>query len=281
MSMAMLPLPLASSHGGTASTGMVCSGVPRFEDAQEWSTAMPVREHFPSTHWSFVLAAGGSDSVAAKGALEALYRTYWSPLYAFARRSGSLPEDARDLTQGFFARLVEKDWVADADPNRGRFRTFLLTAFKRYIADERDRSRADKRGGRYRFVALDSENEESRCFVDPADPRTPEVVYEERWAAALLDSVLTRLREEFILQGREQLFEGLKGFLIGEPAVGGMARQAAELGMTEGAARMTLTRMRQRYRQILRSEIAQTVAQAQDVEDELRHLYAILTQTRR
>ena len=232
---------------------------------------------FTATHWSVVLAAGDSASATARPALEALCRTYWPPLYAFARRAGQSPDDARDLTQGFFARLVEKNWVAEADPDRGRFRTFLLTAFKRHIADAEDRAHAQKRGGQCQFVPLDPSTEESRLFLDPADRRTPETAYEERWAAALLDAVLARLREEFILQGRETLFDGLKSFLVGDPPGEGIASLAAHLGMNEGAARMSLTRMRQRYRQILRSEIAQTVADPRDIEDELRHLYRVLT----
>jgi RNA polymerase sigma-70 factor (ECF subfamily) len=234
--------------------------------------------HFTANHWSVVLAAGNSASPAAVPALEALFRTYWPPLYAFARRLG---HDARDLTQGFFARFMEKNWVTDADPDRGRFRTFLLTAFKRHIADAQDQAYAQKRGGHFQFVPLDFTNEESRIFMEPADRRTPETAYEERWAAALLDGVLARLREEIVLQGRQVLFDRLKSFLIGDPAGKGIAACAADLGMSEGAARMNLTRMRQRYRQILRSEIAQTVTGPQDVEDELRHLRHVLTREAR
>jgi RNA polymerase sigma-70 factor (ECF subfamily) len=233
---------------------------------------------FTATHWSVVLAAGNSASATAGPALEALCRTYWPCLYAFARRLGQSPDDARDLTQGFFGRLIEKNWLVHADRDRGRFRTFLLTAFKRHIADERDRARAQKRGGTCQFVPLDLRSEESRLFLGPADLRTPEAAYEERWAAALLDSVLARLREEFVLQGRVTLFDGLKSFLVGDPPSEGIASLTAQLGMSEGAARMNLTRMRQRYRQILRSEIGQTVADPLEIEDELRHLRRVLTQ---
>jgi RNA polymerase sigma-70 factor (ECF subfamily) len=232
---------------------------------------------FTATHWSVVLAAGDSASVTATPALEALCRTYWPCLYAFARRLGQSPDDARDLTQGFFVRLLGKNWVSDADPDRGRFRTFLLTAFKRHIADTNDRAHAQKRGGSFRFLPLDPATEEGRLFPDPGDHRTPETIYEERWAAALLDAVVTRLREEFTLQGRQGLFDGLKDFLIDDGQLESLVRVAARLGMTEGAARMSLTRMRQRYRQILRSEIAQTVAEPQDIEEELRYLYTVLT----
>jgi len=224
-----------------------------------------------------VLAAGDSGAATAGPALEALCRTYWPCLYAFARRLGHSPENASDLTQGFFARLIEKKWIADSDRDRGRFRTFLLTAFKRHMADTNDRMHAQKRGGGLQFLTLDATNEERGLVQEPADARTPETIYHERWARALLDIVLARLREEFMLQGRERLFDGLKDFLVGDHSGEGVAAVGNQLGMTEGAARMTLTRMRQRYRQLLRSEIAQTVADPQDVEDELRHLFRVLT----
>jgi RNA polymerase sigma-70 factor (ECF subfamily) len=223
-----------------------------------------------------VLAAGGDSTPAGDAALESLCRAYWPALYAFARRSGQSPEDARDLTQGYFARLIEKHWLADADRERGRFRTFLLTTFKRYLRHEAEHAHAQKRGGHHSFSSLDAETEESKLAFEPADRRTPEIVYEERWATALLEQVLSRLREEFVLQGRGALFDGLEGFLVGDPPHQGAAGIATSFGMTEGAARMIITRMRQRYRQLLRSEIAQTVVEPQGIEDELRHLYRVL-----
>jgi RNA polymerase sigma factor (sigma-70 family) len=251
-------MPQFESHEATPTTGMAASG------------------SFPSTHWSVVLAAGGCSTAAGDVALENLCRAYWPTVYAFARRSGQSPEDARDLTQGFFARLIEKHWLADADREKGRFRTFLLTAFKRYRGHEVEHDHAQKRGGNHSFSSLDAETEESELIFEPADHRTPEIVYEERWATALLQRVLSRLREEFILQGRETLFDGLEGFLLGDPPTQGVTPIAARLGMTEGAARMIITRMRKRYRQLLRSEIAQTVVEPQDIEDELLHLYRVL-----
>jgi RNA polymerase sigma-70 factor (ECF subfamily) len=205
-----------------------------------------------------------------------LCRAYWPALYAFARRSGQSPENAQDLTQGFFARFIEKHWLADADRERGRFRTFLPTAFKRYIGHEVEHAHAQKRGGNETFSSLNAETEESNLAFEAKDPRTPEIVYEERWATALLQCVLCRLREEFVLQGRGALFDGLEGFLVGDPPRQGAAGVASSFGMTEGAARMIITRMRQRYRQLLRSEIAQTVIESNDIEDELRHLYRVL-----
>jgi RNA polymerase sigma-70 factor (ECF subfamily) len=231
---------------------------------------------FVTTRWSLVLAAGNSASEAARPALETLCRTYWLPLYAFARRLGKSPEDASDLTQGFFARLLEKRWIATADPDRGRFRTFLLTAFRRYISGEDRSDGADKRGGTVEFLSIDP-TAEARLGVDPADWRTPELAYEEAWAGALLETVLARLRDEFAAHGRQAVFDALQGFLLGDPPAEGMAAVVSQLGMTEGAARMNLTRLRQRYRQILRGEIAQTVASPQEIEDELRHLIQLLT----
>jgi DNA-directed RNA polymerase specialized sigma24 family protein len=232
---------------------------------------------FVTTRWSLVLAAGNSASEAAQPALETLCRTYWLPLYAFGRRLGKSPEDASDLTQGFFARLLEKRWIATADPDRGRFRTFLLTAFRRYISGEDRSAGTEKRGGgTVEFLSIDP-TAEARLAVDPADWRTPELAFEEAWAAALLETVLARLREEFGAHERQAVFDALQGFLLGDPPAAGMAAVISQLGMTEGAARMNLTRLRQRYRQILRSEIAQTVASPQEIEDELRHLIQVLT----
>lgn len=231
---------------------------------------------FASTRWTLVLAAGASDSDAARPALEALCHSYWLPLYAFARRLGKSPEDARDLTQGFFERLLEKRWISTADPERGRFRTFLLTAFRRYVAGEDRYAHAARRGGSIEIVPIDREAE-ARLGGDLADWRTPELAYDEAWAAALLESALARLHDEFALHGRGAIFDALREFLTGDPPADGMAAVTTRLGMTEGAARMNLTRLRQRYRQILRSEIAQTVATPQDIDEELRHLYRVLT----
>lgn len=234
---------------------------------------------FSATHWSVVLSANCSDSSIANPALQRLCTTYWPPLYSFARRLGKSPEDASDLTQGFFARLLEKNWISDADAARGRFRAFLLTAFKRYISDNRDRDRSLKRGGGSIVFSIDASTEESRPALNLTTYETPESAFEYRWATTLLDQTLKRLRDEFVLHGREKIFEGLKDFLVEEPPSGGMKARLGELGLTEAAARMNLTRMRQRYRQILRSEILQTVEAPNEVEEELQHLYRILTRT--
>jgi RNA polymerase sigma-70 factor (ECF subfamily) len=223
-----------------------------------------------------VLAVGAKSSEAARDALDQLCQAYWPPVYAYARRAGHSPEDARDLTQGFFVGLIETGSLSRADPERGRFRSFLLGAFKHFLAHERDRAQALKRGGGTRWVPLDIDTEESGTANLPADHRTPDRAYEERWAASLLEKVLGRLRQEFALAGRLELFDPFKGFLIGESVEGGYAAVAARLGMTEGAAKMTVSRLRERYRRLLRAEVAQTLANPKDVEEELRHLLAIL-----
>ncbi len=212
-----------------------------------------------------------------RAALEELCRGYWTPLYAFARRSGHPPEDARDLTQGFFARLLEKRDMSAADPQRGRFRSFLLATFKHFLTHERDRAGALKRGGGIELLPLDPGAEEAGFLLYPTDLRTPEHAFERRWASALLEKVFCRLREEFVASGRGALFDDFKGFLVGEPPEGSYAAVAARLEMTEGAAKMIVTRMRARYRYLLRGEIAQTVTTPAEVEEELRHLRALLS----
>jgi RNA polymerase sigma-70 factor (ECF subfamily) len=230
---------------------------------------------FATTHWSVVLAAGADAGHVGRDALEQLCRAYWPPIYAYARRTGLSPEDARDLTQGFFARLIEMGSLSRADPERGRFRSFLLGAFKHFLAHERDRVQALKRGGGVHWVRADPGTDGSDSAT-PVDLRTPDRVYDERWAAALLERVLGRLRQEFTASGRAELFDPFKDFLVGQPVEGGYTGVASRLGMTEGAAKMTVTRLRDRYRRLLRAEVAHTLVNADDVDDELRQLLAIL-----
>jgi len=231
---------------------------------------------FATTHWSVVLAASDSALPGSREALERLCRAYWPPVYAYARRAGHSPEDARDLTQGFFAQLIETDSLVRADPERGRFRSFLLGAFKHFLAHERDHVQALKRGGGVHWVSMDPGTDGSQSAGAPVDLRTPDRAYDERWAAALLERVLGRLRQEFAESGRGGLFDVFKGFLVGQPVEGGYTGAASRLAMTEGAAKMTVTRLRDRYRRLLRAEVAQTLVNADDVDDELRQLLAIL-----
>jgi RNA polymerase sigma factor (sigma-70 family) len=231
---------------------------------------------FPVTQWTVVLAAGGTPSPESAVALERLCGAYWYPLYAFVRRSGYSPADAEDLTQEFFARLLEHNWVARADRHKGRFRSFLLMAMKRFLAKEWDRAKALKRGGQVRFVGLQFDTAETRYSREPADTSTPEQVFEKHWAMTLLGTVLKRLREEYAGKGKGGLFKALEPCLIGRHESQPYAALAEQLGMTEAALKMAVSRLRERYRECLRDEIGQTVASAAEVDDELRHLYRVL-----
>ena len=191
---------------------------------RETTTHSPVREiqpaaHFATTHWSVVLAAGRTEQAAAAAALERLCQEYWFPVYAFVRRKGHDAHQAEDLTQGFFARLLEKNWLESADPNRGRFRTFLLTAVSRFLANEHDRDRALKRGGGERVLSFDAQDAEGRYLLEPVSDSTPEKIFEQQWASRILAVVLEKLRAEFDGGGRAGRFEALKGFLLGDGEV--------------------------------------------------------------
>lgn len=232
-------------------------------------------EHFVTTHWSVVRTAGLSDTPRAAAALEQLCRDYWHPLYHFIRRRGYTPADAQDLTQEFFARLLARHAVAQANPDRGRFRSFLLASLKHFLADEWDKASAQKRGGD-RVIPLDFASEESRLARESAETGTPETAYERRWAMALLERVYRRLADEFRRTGRETQFAALRATLTGQRNAVPYAELGRQLGMTEAAVKMAVHRLRQRYRALLREAIADTVAEPGEVEDELRHLVQIL-----
>ncbi len=230
---------------------------------------------FVTTHWSVVVAAARADTPNAQNALEQLCRKYWYPLYAYARRRGHSVDDAKDLTQAFFARLLAKHWVGDARPERGRFRTFLLTAMNRFLSDEWDKLRTKKRGGGVPHVPLQLDDAETRYGCEPADNRTPEQYFERRWALTLLDTVLRRLSNEYERTGKGKVFAALHPVLGGDEP-GTYAELAEQTGLSEGAVKVAVHRLRKRYRQMLRDEIAQTSAQDADVEEELRGLYGAL-----
>ena len=241
----------------------------------------PVREnqpaaHFATTHWSVVLAAGRTEQAAAAAALERLCQEYWFPIYAFIRRKGHDAHQTEDLTQGFFSRLLEKNWLESADPNRGRFRTFLLTAVSRFLANEHDRDRALKRGGGQHVLSFDAQDAEGRYLLELASDSTPETIFEQQWAHQILAVVLEKLRAEFDGGGRAGRFEALKGFLLGEDEVQSYAQTATRLGISESAVKSGIHRLRQRYGEILREEIGHTVETAADVETEISHLMKIL-----
>jgi RNA polymerase sigma-70 factor (ECF subfamily) len=205
-----------------------------------------------------------------------LCEAYWYPLYAYVRRRVPTTDEAQDLTQEFFVTLLEKNYLAVAQPQRGRFRAFLLTSLKHFLANEWDKAKAQKRGGPRKPVSLDFDAGESRYRLEPADELTPERLYEKQWTLTLLDRVLSRLREEFVAAGKREHFEQLKAFLAGGNTSVSYTETARELGISEGAAKVAAHRLRQRYRQLLRSEIAHTVAEPGDVDDEIRHLFESL-----
>jgi RNA polymerase sigma-70 factor (ECF subfamily) len=240
----------------------------RSSDRQEW---------FATTHWSVVLAAGHDSAPGAGAALEKLCRTYWYPLYAYIRRRGYGEHDAQDLAQGFFARLVERNYLEAVGRQKGKFRSFLLAALNHFVSDEWDRARAKKRGGGQTFISLDDQSAEERYRQEPAYELSPEKIYERRWAMTLLDQVLRQLETEFAATGKQRLFEQLKVFLLDEKGVGSYADTAARLEMTEGALRVAVHRLRQRYGELFRDEIAHTVASPDEIEDEVRHLLTVLS----
>jgi RNA polymerase sigma factor (sigma-70 family) len=230
---------------------------------------------FRTTHWSVVLEAQG-ESPEAQAALEKLCRTYWRPIFAFLRRQGIPPEQAEDLTQGFFAQLLERRSFNAVRKEKGRLRSYLLGALKYFLADEQRRASAIKRGKGQRLIQLEELHTDERIELEPADPVTAELIYERRWALTVLEQVLSRLKDEYQAADNAILFDSLKQLLPDEPGSPSQAQIAAQLGMTENAVRQAFYRFRQRYQSLLRAEIAHTVATPADIEDELRHLIAVL-----
>ena len=234
------------------------------------------RRRFATTHWSIVAAAGGRPSPESRDALAALCRAYWYPLYAYLRSHGRRHHDAEDLTQEFFATLLDKGYLQAADQRRGRFRSFLLTAFKRFLAKARERANAQKRGGGRTVLSIDFDTGEGRYAREPSHDWTPERVFDRRWALTILDQVLARLGAEYAASQKNRLWEQLQPYLTGTAGAPTYAAVAAVLGMTEGAVKVAVHRLRQRYRELLRDAVAQTVARPKDVDDELTHLLAAL-----
>ncbi len=231
---------------------------------------------FQTTHWSLVLRAGHREDRAAETALAALCERYWYPLYVYVRRRTADVNEAQDLTQEFFAWLLEKNALASACPERGRFRGFLLTAMKNFLSNQWDRAKARKRGGGVRRLSLDLDDGESRLRLEPAHELTPERLYERQWVLTLLELVMRRLQEEYQSSGKAGLFERLKGGITGDRDRPAHAAAAAELGLSEEAARQAASRLRKRYRELLREEVAHTLAEPADVDDEIRSFFAVL-----
>jgi RNA polymerase sigma factor (sigma-70 family) len=240
------------------------------------SESGPEPARFVTTHWSLVVAAGDRDSQQARQALAELCAVYWHPLYAYVRRLGYDVNEAQDLAQEFFTRLLEKDYLRTVDRERGKFRTFLLTSFRHFLANEYDRATAQKRGGGRSVLSLDFRDTEQRNSLEPSHALTAEKLYERRWALALLEQALARLRGEFTVNGRGPLFDALKVFLTGEKAAVSHDQLARQLSMTVGAITVAVHRLRQRYREVLREEIGRTVDDPAEIDGEIRDLFAAL-----
>ena len=233
-----------------------------------------VSAQFTTTRWSVVLAAGNGLSPQADAALERLCRAYWYPLYAYVRRRGHDAHEAQDLTQAFFADLLERQSLATAHPHKGRFRSFLLGAAQNFLAKQHERAQTLKRGGHCTMLSLDEQDAEGRYRHEPAHDWTPEKLFERRWAVTLLDNTLAALREEYRRAGKLPLFEALQAFLSADAA--SYPEAAAALRLSEGAVRVTVHRLRRRYGELLRTDIAQTVAGPGEVEEEVAHLFEVL-----
>jgi RNA polymerase sigma-70 factor (ECF subfamily) len=232
---------------------------------------------FASTRWSLVLLAGDRAAPEADAALEALCRAYWYPIYAYIRRHVGSADGAEELTQEFFTRLLEKNYLGDVERSRGRFRRFLLACCKHFLANERDRARAQKRGGGRAILSLDFAGAVERYRLEPADALTAEKLFERRWALTLIDQVLDQLLGESCTEGKGPLYEKLKLALVGASDALSYAAIGAELGMSEAAVKKAAERLRRRYREIFRARIAATVEGPEDIEDEIRALFAILS----
>jgi RNA polymerase sigma factor (sigma-70 family) len=245
---------------------------------QHFFGAQGHRAEFPTTHWSVVATASDSAAPGAPEALEKLCRTYWHPVYFFVRRQGHGPEDALDLTQGFFARFLEKKQVKLADPDRGRLRSFLLISLKNFLVNEWSRAQTEKRGGGRSFVSLDEQREaETRFLAEPADPAMPpDQAFEKRWALTLLDQVLARLREESAATIGSEQFDALKVLVWGDQTAGSQVEIAGKLGMTPNALGVAVHRLRRRFGELLRETIARTVIGENEIDVELRHLIKVI-----
>jgi RNA polymerase sigma-70 factor (ECF subfamily) len=255
-----------------AKTGHSLVGREKIRAAGGWSMA----DQFPTTRWSLVLAGSQRANPDARDALEELCRSYWFPIYARARMLGNDPDDARDRTQSFFARVLEKNTLSVADPERGRFRAFLKVAFEHHVANEHRRQRAERRGGGKEPLRLDVDEAESQYRSEPVATSTPEVEFERQWARVLLARALERLEAEMTENQEGVRYRLLEPYLTGRHTGKTYAQIAKALGSTDGAVRMAIHRMRKRWGEILRDEISQTVADPQQVDDELRHLFAVL-----
>jgi len=239
------------------------------------TTAEERATRFAITRWSLILRASRPGPEAAE-ALEVLCRTYWYPVYAYVRSRSYVPEDVQDLVQEFFAQLLQKNWLADIEPEAGRFRCFLLTAVKRFLLNEYDHRTALKRGGGQTVVSIEEQQAEGRYSQEPVTNETPDIIFERRWALTVLDQALINLRSELIQSGKGQEFELLGQFLSRESEPGEYGRIASQLGLSGSAVAVAVHRLRHRYREVLRECVANTMSDPLQVDEELRQLIAVL-----
>ena len=232
---------------------------------------------FHTTHWTVVLAAGQQHDTAGREALAALCSTYWYPIYAYLRRSGCAPHDAEDLTQEFFSGFLRRDSLANVSPMLGKFRSYLLVCLKHFMSNERRRSQAQRRGAGVQVVPLDSGTADTRYLAEPSHHITPEVLFERRWAFAVVDLAMKELQRDYIQRGKGELFEQLRGFLPGDAPSVPRAELASRHEMSPGAVDVAVHRFRQRFGDLLREQVARTVSSAAEVEEELRHLISVLS----
>lgn len=236
------------------------------------------RSTFVTTHWSLVLNAAKGDSTTSRDALAELCAVYWYPLYAYVRRLGRSPEDSMDMVQGFFARVLKSEWLKSASPDRGKFRSWLLASLQHHLADERDHAKAKKRGSGDAPVSLDALDGESRYSLEPRESMTPEKLYDRRWALIVLDRVLNRLKKEHESEGKSSQFEVLQQTLPGGSGDRSYAEIAKHLNITEGGVKAAVHRLRERYRIILRDEIARTVVSPDQIDEEIHQLMDALAE---
>jgi DNA-directed RNA polymerase specialized sigma24 family protein len=244
----------------------------------EQNDALPARRNqvFATTHWSVVVQAGAGHSTEGAAALEKLCRTYWFPLFAFVRRLGHEEADAKDLTQEFFARLLERQDFQNVNARKGKFRTFLLVSLQNFLSNQRDHARAAKRGGGKIIISLDALPLKQVHAWEPSTTQSPAQLFDQRWAMSLLAETVRQLEEEMTEAGRSEQFAALKTFLTNEPGEGEYLAVAHQLGTSSQSIAVAVHRMRQRYRELVRTEVAHTVSSPLEVEEEMRHLYAAL-----
>ena len=232
---------------------------------------------FHTTHWTMVLAARDRDGATAREALSNLCLTYWYPLYAFSRRQGASPHEAEDLTQEFFFRFLERNSLGNVQPTAGKFRSFLLTCLKNFLANERERANAQRRGGGKTIVPLDSGDAETRYSLEPADQQTPDAAFERRWAFAVLERTMKELRREYSTDEKRKQFDDFQGFLPGGQGNVSRTELATKRGISVGAIDVAIHRLRQRFGTLLRQQVAQTVSSEAEVEEEIRYLIAVIS----